>query len=67
MAVGTGRDPVSHEAGAFRVGDDHDVGDRTLHTDSDLVEMGWRNLREERKAKRFRLLPTPENEVIELD
>ena len=49
------------------VGDDDDVGDRALHTDPDLVEIGWRNLREERKAKRVRQLPTPETEVIELD
>jgi hypothetical protein len=49
------------------VGDDDDVGDRTLHTDPDLVEIGWRTLREERKAKRVRQLPTPETEVIELD
>ncbi|KAH7084824.1 hypothetical protein BKA63DRAFT_573833 [Paraphoma chrysanthemicola] len=49
------------------VGDDEDVGDGLSHSDPDLIEMRWVDLRAQRKAKRVRQLPTPETEVIELD
>ena len=49
------------------MGDEDDIGDRYEHSDPDLIEMRWVDLREQRKKTRVRQLPTPETEVIELD
>jgi len=49
------------------VGDDDDIGDRSLRSDPDLIEGRWVDLRAERKKMRVRQLPTPDSEVIELD
>ncbi|KAF2833541.1 hypothetical protein CC86DRAFT_415385 [Ophiobolus disseminans] len=49
------------------VGDEDDIGDRYQHSDPDLLEMRWVDLREQRNKLRVRQLPTAETEVIELD
>jgi hypothetical protein len=49
------------------IGEDDDVGGRYPPGDSDLIEMRWVDLREKRKAIRVRKLPSPEEEVIEID